>query len=541
MDALARALDAAKEGRLEEALDALLEAWRKSKVPALADAIDEVSAVLTTREPPVRASGPKSATKVWHATVDSYRPAALGRLLESVAKGSDSPERLGKLDQLREDPRLSGAVCRWLRDPPVRGKGRGEFFAMALALLARMDDVRARPLLQELTTPEAQVGAIRVAGLSNWKRLCEVAREIAALRVREPTPDETALLAGLRKALGAGRDQALDPAALLAQVYARPEDDGVRAVLSDALLERGDPRGEFVALQLARQATGEPPSTRERALADHWGRAWLGAIEPYVMRGGTVFERGFVARCRLAGGLAQAARCPEWATVTHLDAFWAGRFAGGSGALLLSGGFKSLRHVTGVGREDLAAVLRAGPLPWRTLGLGLERWSDSGALATADPKALPELRALELRAASGPISDLDLERVTRLARRFPSLTELAVDAPRSTAAGLLAGLVRSALARVVVVCNGVRYERSGTELLVVPAILRAAHEAEIAHIVGRLRALGLERVRLAPEDAEVRDGAVLRRGRNHRMRLAPLERAALDAGLELVVDAGAGP
>ena len=39
---------------------------------------------------------------------------------------------------------------------------------------------------------------------------------------------------------------------LLAEIYAAPDDDAPRLVYADWLQERGDPRGEFIALQLER-------------------------------------------------------------------------------------------------------------------------------------------------------------------------------------------------------------------------------------------------------------------------------------------------
>ncbi len=41
----------------------------------------------------------------------------------------------------------------------------------------------------------------------------------------------------------------LDPQ-LLAEILARPLDDGPRLVLADALQERADPRGQFIVMQL---------------------------------------------------------------------------------------------------------------------------------------------------------------------------------------------------------------------------------------------------------------------------------------------------
>src|SRR5512139_249412 len=39
---------------------------------------------------------------------------------------------------------------------------------------------------------------------------------------------------------------------LLDEIYAAPDDDGVRSIYADWLIERGDPLGTFISLQLAR-------------------------------------------------------------------------------------------------------------------------------------------------------------------------------------------------------------------------------------------------------------------------------------------------
>jgi uncharacterized protein (TIGR02996 family) len=52
---------------------------------------------------------------------------------------------------------------------------------------------------------------------------------------------------------------------LLAEVYASPDDDAPRLVYADWLQERDDPRGEFIALQIARargKAAGTPARDR---------------------------------------------------------------------------------------------------------------------------------------------------------------------------------------------------------------------------------------------------------------------------------------
>lgn len=63
---------------------------------------------------------------------------------------------------------------------------------------------------------------------------------------------------------------------LFREVYARPEDDAVRAVLADALLAADDPRGELIALQLdlaIAGRTGRMPTDLVTAFARHRHRA----------------------------------------------------------------------------------------------------------------------------------------------------------------------------------------------------------------------------------------------------------------------------
>jgi uncharacterized protein (TIGR02996 family) len=92
-----------------------------------------------------------------------------------------------------------------------------------------------------------------------------------------------------------------DVSTMLRAVYDAPDDDGPRAVLADYLQEQGDPRGEFIALQL-REASGDAtPEIVDRAqeLAKAHAKAWFGALRPIVYR--AEFRRGFLARLELAG------------------------------------------------------------------------------------------------------------------------------------------------------------------------------------------------------------------------------------------------
>ena len=110
--------------------------------------------------------------------------------------------------------------------------------------------------------------------------------------------------------------------ALLAACWASPADDEPRILLGDALLERGDPRGEFIALQRKRLAKGTAtPSAAERALLKKHGEKWLGRLGAWLRT--PSFHLGVLDGAAVKGGrweLGAAADWPEWATLRELDA-----------------------------------------------------------------------------------------------------------------------------------------------------------------------------------------------------------------------------
>ncbi len=83
-------------------------------------------------------------------------------------------------------------------------------------------------------------------------------------------------------------------AKLLAAVLADPADLTPRAVYADALQEAGDPRGEFIALQLAGKST-----RREKALFAAHRATWLGSLAK-VLAPSSQFANGFLRAAVLA-------------------------------------------------------------------------------------------------------------------------------------------------------------------------------------------------------------------------------------------------
>ncbi|MCC6524720.1 MAG: TIGR02996 domain-containing protein [Polyangiaceae bacterium] len=200
--------------------------------------------------------------------------------------------------------------------------------------------------------------------------------------------------------------------ALLAAIYAAPDDDAARLAYADLLCARGDPRGELVALQL-RRARGEAAPralAREQALLRAHAAEWLGPLAR-VAAGGP------------SAGWQQPAR---WTRESAADpgVAW---FARGFPERLALGGPRWLYEVLG---EPAWATLRALELA--------PAWAPADTLALVTEPALCRLRELDdatepvlLRLADEPLRELrrmslhdprDTSGATReLLARFPAL------------------------------------------------------------------------------------------------------------------------
>jgi uncharacterized protein (TIGR02996 family) len=142
---------------------------------------------------------------------------------------------------------------------------------------------------------------------------------------------------------------------LLAAVYEDLASDSSRMVLADRLIELGDPRGEMIALQLARARTGAPATPRERELIAQHGSAWTKPLSKCFVSYG--FRRGFLATAVLDDRTMLSPAWyehPAWATVEELET--------GNATLLLSPSLRSLRRVAIPGAVLETLALQAQPL-----------------------------------------------------------------------------------------------------------------------------------------------------------------------------------
>jgi uncharacterized protein (TIGR02996 family) len=208
-----------------------------------------------------------------------------------------------------------------------------------------------------------------------------------------------------RRASGGRGGDAADP--LLERVLADPEDAGLRQVWADALLERDDPRGELISLQIAAAARAGPTPAQDKQIRSLLAKhrvAWLGELAGILQhRDGLVFDRGVLDACHVQvkslAALERAIGDPRWATVRSVwfcDKFaWDPRIV----PLLVHPILKRLREIWCIGAHNVFAALARHdrPLPAESIWTIDDAWrAKAEVLREIDDarRALPALRRL---------------------------------------------------------------------------------------------------------------------------------------------------
>ena len=175
----------------------------------------------------------------------------------------------------------------------------------------------SRTLMDDLTAL-----GVRFVGTSGGPQLLgwslSPSPTMAPVAVSAPAQEPAACQAGPPLALSSGSSRRLQD--LEDGVYAAPHDIGPRAVYGDALLEAGDPRGELIALQLARRPR-RAPSERELELLARHGQSWAGPLAALAAPGSLRFTAGFLSGLEIIRhqGLPRLLTAREWSTLRGLD------------------------------------------------------------------------------------------------------------------------------------------------------------------------------------------------------------------------------
>ena len=236
---------------------------------------------------------PKAMHEAWMALAATRSTAALPLLLENFGYGSGPQVRDRALAFLEfpRDPRIASVIAEVLAQPGVSRTASNPYFAvMGLGLVAH-GDTSHEPAVAELGRKIPQLA---------W---------LGKLPLPAPGGERTAVLTESNSARFGSADRELwDEARFIREIGDAPDDLGYRAVFADWLSEKGDPRGEFITLQLAagRGPLSAAAARRMGALLKAHQGTWLRTIAralPVGQKAGDCadvrFENGFLTDVEL--------------------------------------------------------------------------------------------------------------------------------------------------------------------------------------------------------------------------------------------------
>ena len=308
------------------ALAAALEAWRAIRSPVLADLVERLSERGAADRPPLASGLPRERDVEWLGRAAAGDPSDLPHLLPGLAAGNSklALRRLGTLADWPGDPRLGAALIFWIVDRVFDSPSTQPFRDELFRQLPRHLDTRLRNRLDEPHMmgfePERTIRTRDIID-ERWQ---------TGPGPREMTAEESTLCIALGERVdelpeSAGARQRRYADDFVREIGENPEDDDLRQVFADWLLEKGDPWGEFINLQYQKLAgtLTEKQKKRERSLLYRHRRIWLGPLARAVKVSSVVFERGFPVICESATSASwkdvnSSVGDPRWATIREI-------------------------------------------------------------------------------------------------------------------------------------------------------------------------------------------------------------------------------
>ncbi|MER2565257.1 MAG: TIGR02996 domain-containing protein [Myxococcaceae bacterium] len=371
---------AAKATSAAAALEKLVLAWQVRPTPQLEDAIVALEGAVTPFD---------GDTKAFKAAAKKATANERGALLASVTAGTlaDAQARLEAVASWSRDPRTSRALAQLFTDVPWSSDSSKPAWMAAFALMVKQNDARFAALPVKWNVRASMKGWLERA----------FARAVESMKPLEvtATADEKKNLQAVVKAFATTTPKktagAQDEQSLLAAIYANPADDAPRHVLADLLQEKNDPRGQFIALQLA----GDEKAANKLLKAN--AKKWVGALGP-VLGADVEFRRGFPAvgktKFRHQADAEKYGALPEWATLEQLE--WGTPTPIPKGQTpycrFIGPAFRHLCHADG---PHLPSLLEASA-PWslESLSVSVRDSNDVRALGEKLPTLFPKLKRL---------------------------------------------------------------------------------------------------------------------------------------------------
>jgi uncharacterized protein (TIGR02996 family) len=373
LDKVYAALDARKP---DQALRQLIALWKTARSPALAEAIDVLSSRVGSGV--IEGDSPAELARAWNRVEEAGDIGDLELLLAQIRAGTDVDgvvARIVKLElRFRRDPRLATFVHTQLDQLAFTASSSSSVWGALFGVLGRIHDPRT---VVVIAATRARWDA-KLAKRGNYRRwflaAMDTVSELANTVVNpELSRDAIAPILAFARPVESDGDRSL--AALFAEVYRNPDDDHVRNVLADALVERNDPRGELIHLQLRGTLSTDEKRRAKELLAAH-GREWLGALGAFVSKNPKelIYKRGFAVRVTIMKPSgkhpAYPVDAPEMATIETLEVGASLGVMTGFGLQLADGVKEWIRRFPRVCRLDIKSSTRLvqlvsdGPVPY---------------------------------------------------------------------------------------------------------------------------------------------------------------------------------
>tara|TARA_R110002096_G_scaffold259030_1_gene452573 strand:+ start:34399 stop:35475 length:1077 start_codon:yes stop_codon:yes gene_type:complete len=293
------------------ALEEALSLWRATRSQTIANVVewlDEKCADVMPKD--------KSTQEVWLSLSQSPTTTTVGWLAKNLVRGAKVTAdyrgllnetysqakyaalvaRLDCLADFAPDPRIASALVGILEDGKLTAWGTERvIYERCCKLLVAIGDRRASARLQSLVdSPRAKTQGVRnclVEILPRFVKVINASREESPGRLS----DWAALLP--QETVSAADQERAD--ALLDLILESPDELDLRHVYSDALQEIGDPRGEFIALQLSGVSTAAAKKRMRQLIREH-SASWLGPDLSRVFAS-VVYKNGFLDIVTLGG------------------------------------------------------------------------------------------------------------------------------------------------------------------------------------------------------------------------------------------------
>lgn len=277
----------------------------------------------------------------------------------------DTLAQLEAVSSWEPDPRSASALLHLFETQRFRGGPTRPLWEALLGGLVKLADGRVAQALA--AKPHVYAQAFPTWDIRGWilRELGGYAKQARAAVAELPALPAGVELDAMLSSLGAGQGSSLEE--LEQAIYDDPHSDEARLVYADALLERGDPRGELITLQLLPGKLSKAQRDRIKALLKTHGAQWHGPLSRVFYKGSLVYRRGFLVEgdidCGNVADVRAVTGLPQWRTLESLRTVAGSRHVEEVVALLCAPQMRGLRRLGRISNQ-VAPRLIARDEPW---------------------------------------------------------------------------------------------------------------------------------------------------------------------------------